>query len=151
MDLLYFESPVGPLTLETSDGISISALYFGKNTDIVDTDIRVLSEAREQLEKYFSGELEYFSVPLQIEGTAFQKKVWNALLKIPYGATFSYKDIAVSIGNEKACRAVGMANNKNKLPIFIPCHRVIGKSGMLVGYAGGLDIKEYLLRLEGIH
>lgn len=151
MDLLYFNSPIGPLTLETIDGISISALYFGKCTNSTFSNVCVLIEAKKQLELYFKGELKSFSVPLYIEGTVFQKKVWDTLLKIPYGTTFSYKDIAIAIGNEKACRAVGMANNKNKLPIFIPCHRVIGKSGALIGYAGGLQIKEYLLRLEGIY
>ena len=89
-------------------------------------------------------------MPLHPNGTEFQIKVWKALTEIPYGETRSYKDIAISIGNEKACRAVGMANNKNPIPIIIPCHRVIGANKKLVGYAGGLDLKERLLDLEGI-
>lgn len=91
-----------------------------------------------------------FDLPLDARGTEFQKKVWNELLRIPYGETKSYKDIAVAIGNEKACRAIGMANNKNPIPIIIPCHRVIGSNGKLVGYAGGLNVKEKLLNIEKI-
>ena len=98
--------------------------------------------------EYFNGERREFNLPIFIEGTDFQKKVWNALVNIPYGKTCSYKDIAIAIGNEKAVRAVGHANNKNKLPIVIPCHRVIGINGKLVGYAGGIDRKDKLLELE---
>ena len=89
-----------------------------------------------------------FDLPLLKDGTDFQISVWNELLKIPYGETRSYKDIAVAINNEKAVRAVGMANNRNKISIFIPCHRVIGSNKKLVGYGGGLEIKEFLLNLE---
>ena len=94
------------------------------------------------------GKRKSFDLPLKPEGTEFQKKVWNALLDIPYGETRSYKDIAVAIGNPKACRAVGMANNRNPISIIIPCHRVIGANGSLVGYGGGLPIKIELLNLE---
>ena len=87
-------------------------------------------------------------MPTAPSGTEFQQKVWKALKDIPYGKTKSYKDIAAAVGNEKACRAVGMANNRNPISIIIPCHRVIGKNGKLVGYGGGLEIKEYLLKLE---
>ena len=87
---------------------------------------------------------------LEVKGTEFQKKVWNELLKIPYGQTKSYKDIAIAIENERASRAVGMANNKNPIPIIIPCHRVIGSTGKLVGYAGGVNVKEKLLNIEKI-
>ena len=87
-------------------------------------------------------------MPLAPKGTPFQQKVWAALQEIPYGETRSYKEIAAMVGNEKACRAVGMANNRNPLPIFIPCHRVVGTNGKLVGYAGGLDVKTFLLELE---
>ena len=87
-------------------------------------------------------------MPLAPKGTSFQQKVWAALREIPYGETRSYKEIAAMVGNEKACRAVGMANNRNPLPIFIPCHRVVGANGKLVGYAGGLDVKTFLLNLE---
>jgi methylated-DNA-[protein]-cysteine S-methyltransferase len=102
-----------------------------------------------QLKEYFNLKRKKFYVPLDIEGTEFQKKVWNALQKIPYGKTVSYKDIAEAIGNVKSVRAVGRANGKNPVPIIIPCHRVIEHSGKLGGYSGGLGIKEKLLELEG--
>ena len=101
-----------------------------------------------QLGEYFMGQRTSFDIPLKPEGTPFQLRVWEALTQIPYGQTCSYKDIACSIHNEKACRAVGMANNKNPLGIIVPCHRVIGANGKLVGYAGGLSIKSALLDLE---
>ena len=102
-----------------------------------------------QLKEYFNLKREKFYVPLDIEGTEFQKKVWSALQKIPYGKTVSYKDIAEAIGNVKSVRAVGRANGKNPVPIIIPCHRVIEHSGKLGGYSGGSGIKEKLLELEG--
>ena len=108
----------------------------------------VIKEAFAQLSEYFSGKRKTFNLPLLLKGTDFQKQVWQALLKIPFGETRSYKQIAEAIGNPKAVRAVGMANNKNPLLIVVPCHRVIGANGKLVGYAVGLDKKEYLLRLE---
>ena len=107
-------------------------------------------EFERQLLEYFRGERQAFTVDLDIFGTDFQQRVWRALMEIPYGATVSYKDIAVSIANPKAVRAVGMANNKNKIPIIIPCHRVVGADRSLVGYGGGLEVKELLLKLEGI-
>lgn len=106
------------------------------------------SNAVKQLSEYFNEERLKFELPLVIDGTPFQEKCWKALLDIPYGETRSYQDIAKAIGNEKAVRAVGGANNKNKIGIIIPCHRVIGKNNMLVGYAGGLHYKKYLLELE---
>ena len=109
----------------------------------------VIKEAFRQLSEYFSGNRKTFNLPMLLKGTDFQKQVWQALLKIPFGETRSYKQIAEAIGNPKAVRAVGMANNKNPLLIVVPCHRVIGANGKLVGYAVGLDKKEYLLRLEG--
>jgi methylated-DNA-[protein]-cysteine S-methyltransferase len=108
----------------------------------------LLKEAAEQLQNYFSGKLYKFSLPLAPEGTDFRLRVWETLISVPYGQTRSYKDIAQAIGNTKASRAVGLANNKNPIPIVIPCHRVIGSNGKLVGYRGGLQIKEYLLKLE---
>lgn len=101
-----------------------------------------------QLDEYFSGNRMQFDLKLNLQGTIFQKKVWNELIKIPYGEVCSYKDIAMKIGNEKASRAVGLANSKNPIAIIIPCHRVIGKNGKLVGYAGGLDAKKKLLEIE---
>ena len=108
----------------------------------------VIKEAFRQLSEYFSGKRKEFHLPLLLKGTDFQKQVWNALLKIPFGETRSYKQIAEAIGNPKAVRAVGMANNKNPLLIVVPCHRVIGANGKLVGYAVGLEKKEFLLKLE---
>jgi len=102
-----------------------------------------------QLNEYFAGTRKEFDVPLDIEGTDFQKKVWNELQKIPYGKTISYKTLSEKLGDVKAIRAVGKANGQNPVAIIIPCHRVIGANGNLVGYAGGLDIKEKLLHLEG--
>ncbi len=102
-----------------------------------------------QLKEYFSGERKQFDLPLEIEGTEFQKRVWNELLKIPYGRTISYKELAVRLGDEKVIRAAASANGANPLPVVIPCHRVIGSDGSLIGYGGGLEIKEKLLVLEG--
>ncbi|MBU8901958.1 MAG: methylated-DNA--[protein]-cysteine S-methyltransferase, partial [Victivallales bacterium] len=107
-----------------------------------------LAAAHKQLEEYFSGKRKSFCLNLNICGTDFQKKVWTELLNIPYGETRTYQDIAFAIGNPKASRAVGGANNKNKIPIIIPCHRVIGKGGSLVGFGGGLERKKQLLKLE---
>lgn len=100
------------------------------------------------MDEYLKGERKEFNLPLKAEGTKFQMSVWEALTHIPYGETRSYKDIAAAINNEKAVRAVGNANNKNPIPIFIPCHRVIGADGKLVGFGCGLDIKEKLLDIE---
>ncbi len=111
-------------------------------------DTKLLLKAKKELEEYFAGKRKEFDLPLEQEGTEFQKKVWEALERIPYGETRTYKDVAKMVGNEKASRAVGMANNKNSIPIIIPCHRVIGSNGKLVGYALGLDMKKYLLDLE---
>ena len=108
----------------------------------------LIKRAFSELEEYFNGQRKTFNLPLKLEGTEFQKKVWQELIKIPYGKTISYKELAKAVGNEKACRAVGMANNKNKIMIVIPCHRVIGSNGDLTGYAGGLNIKKQLLELE---
>lgn len=101
-----------------------------------------------QLGEYFSNKRRTFDCKLNPQGTIFQKKVWEFLLTIPYGKLFSYKDVAKGIGNEKASRAVGSANNKNPIPIIIPCHRVVGSNGKLVGYAYGLDVKQKLIQLE---
>jgi O-6-methylguanine DNA methyltransferase len=101
-----------------------------------------------QIQEYFSGKRTTFNFPYELHGTEFQKKIWSALCEIPYGETCTYKSIAISIGNPKASRAVGMANSKNPIGIVVPCHRVIGASGKLVGYAGGLDMKKTLIDLE---
>ena len=138
-------SPVGLLTLE-SDGESITALRFGGNHD--GESCPLLEKAARELEEYFAGQRREFDLPLSPAGTEFQRSVWKALLTIPYGQTASYGQIAARVGNPKASRAVGMANNRNPISIFIPCHRVVGADGSLTGYGGGLPIKEYLLKLE---
>lgn len=111
----------------------------------------LLSMATIQLDEYFQGERTTFSLPFKLTGTPFQLAVWKELQNIPYGQTTSYKEIAQKINKPKAYRVVGMANNKNPLPIIIPCHRVIGSNGKLIGYAGGLKLKNYLLELEKSH
>ena len=111
----------------------------------------VLRQAVEELREYFAGERREFTLPLAPAGTPFQQQVWTALREIPYGATCSYRRIAERIGRPKACRAVGMANNRNPIAIVVPCHRVVGASGALVGYAAGLEVKEKLLALESMN
>lgn len=146
MNTAYLKTQTGYLKITEDKG-------FITNIDFVDemhesTDSPVLNQAVKQLQEYFNGTRKAFDLPLNPKGTDFQKTVWHELQNIPYGQTKCYKDIAIAIGNEKASRAIGLANNKNPIPIIIPCHRVIGKNGKLVGYAGGLDIKEKLLNLE---
>ena len=119
-----------------------------KSSNYIIKETPLIKKATSQLFEYLNEKRRDFNLPLLKEGTDFQISVWNELLKIPYGETRSYKDIAIAINNEKAVRAVGMANNRNKIPIFIPCHRVIGSNKKLVGYGGGLEIKEFLLNLE---
>lgn len=113
-------------------------------------DREALAPYLAQFRAYFAGELQRFTLPLAAQGTAFQQAVWQALCDIPYGETRSYRDIALAIGKPTASRAVGAANGRNPLSIIVPCHRVIGQNGSLTGYAGGLEIKQRLLRLEGI-
>lgn len=105
-------------------------------------------EIAEQIKEYFKGERREFKVKLNLEGTPYQKSVWNELQNIEFGDTKTYKEVAIALGNEKASRAVGMANSKNPVPLIIPCHRVIGKNGKLTGFAHGIDIKERLLNFE---
>jgi methylated-DNA-[protein]-cysteine S-methyltransferase len=105
-------------------------------------------EVLDQLNQYFKGSLKKFDLSLYMKGTEFQKKVWKELTRIPYGETISYGELALRVGNPKAARAVGMANNKNPIPVIVPCHRVIGKDGKLTGFGGGLDVKQVLLDLE---
>lgn len=144
----YMDSPIGLLRLAEEDG-AITELLFGKQSDgAAQGDSPLLRRAEEQLREYFAGERKEFDLPLSPKGTEFQRRVWGALLTIPYGETRSYGEIAALAGCPKGFRAVGMANHSNPISIFIPCHRVIGKSGSLTGYGGGLDVKEFLLELE---
>jgi methylated-DNA-[protein]-cysteine S-methyltransferase len=153
MNAYFQQTTLGKLGIAEQDG-NITELYFASDVipqgvELVETAL--ISEAFLQLNAYLAGELKAFSLPLAPRGTDFMQSVWQALCSVPYGATASYKDIALAINNPKAVRAVGQANNKNPLPIFIPCHRIIGSNGKLVGYGGGLDIKAFLLGLEKRH
>lgn len=143
------DTPIGKLGL-CADGDALVRIGFVPMAQVPLGECAVLSSAAEQLTAYFAGELRVFDLPLAPTGTDFQRRVWDALCTVPYGTTATYADIAKKIGSPKAMRAVGQANNLNPLPIVIPCHRVIGADGSLVGYAGGLETKKTLLRLEGI-
>lgn len=143
-------SPLGFLVLK-SDGQSVTGISFSE-IDIQDPNTcEILEKCKEQLENYFSGKTFAFDLPLQPEGTEFQLKVWNELLKIPYGETITYMELAVRLGDAKAVRAVGTANGRNPIAIIIPCHRVIGAGNKLTGYAGGIGRKMILLELEMKH
>lgn len=159
------DSPAGPLVLCRSDR-GLCHLDFGTYAERAEplarwaerwlpeaswiSEAERLDDVRNQLEQYFAGERRTFELELDLYGTPFQQKVWSALLRIPYGETRSYRDIAVMIGQPQAVRAVGGANNKNPISIIIPCHRVIGANGSLVGYGGGLPLKHTLLELEDV-
>lgn len=149
-------SPVGQLTLVARDGKLSAILWETERANRVRlgelheaNDSPVLLEAQRQLQEYFAGTRNQFTLELDFTGTDFQKQVWQALLTIPFGETRSYSQIAQQIGNPKAVRAVGAANGRNPISIIAPCHRVIGASGELTGFAGGLQAKQYLLALEG--
>lgn len=147
-----YQTAIGAVTLIEEDG-AITELLFGDcpaPTGAVSEESPLLREAASQLTEYLGGERREFQLPLNPKGTDFQRLVWAALRTIPYGEARSYGEIARQIGRPKASRAVGMANHRNPIAIFIPCHRVIGSDGKLVGYGGGLDIKEQLLKLEGV-
>lgn len=150
-NLFYYDTKIGKIGIE-ENGTAITKVYFvtkDLQKEITRKEETVLlKETITEINEYLDGKRNSFDLPLAPEGTEFQKKVWNALKEIPCGETRSYGEIAKMIGNEKASRAVGMANNRNPIMIIIPCHRVIGSNGKLVGYAGGLDIKEKLLNLE---
>lgn len=148
------ETPIGPLTLVADDD-ELIAVYMdghahhpGDETlgEVADAD--VLAAAANQLTEYFAGDRKEFDLPLRPIGTKFQVRVWRALQQIPYGATWSYRELATAVGNPSASRAVGLANGRNPLSIVIPCHRVIGADGSLTGYGGGIERKRWLLGLE---
>ncbi|HEY9137242.1 MAG TPA: methylated-DNA--[protein]-cysteine S-methyltransferase [Terriglobus sp.] len=151
------QSPVGVLTLVASDAGLVAVLWPEDDPKRVrlepvreDAEHDVLKKTVTQLQEYFAGTRRTFELPFDVRGTAFQKQVWEQLLAIPYGETRSYGDIARRLGKPAASRAVGAANGRNPLSIVVPCHRVIGTSGTLTGFAGGLDAKRMLLELEGI-
>lgn len=146
----YMDTPVGNLLI-LEDGIGICGIHFESAAcpkEAVMGTSALLEEAKRQLQEYFEGHRTEFTLPLSLHGTEFQKRVWASLLKIPYGETRSYREIAEMAGCPKGFRAVGMANNRNPVVIAVPCHRVIGANGALVGYGGGLDKKAALLALE---
>lgn len=150
-------SPVGQLTLVARDGKLSAVLWEKERANRVRlgelyevNDSPVLLEVERQLKEYFAGTRNQFELELDFAGTDFQKQVWQALLTIPFGETRSYSQIALQIGNPKAVRAVGAANGRNPISIIAPCHRVIGASGGLTGFAAGLEAKQYLLALEGV-
>lgn len=153
----YMNSPVGKLLLIASDKGLTAILWENDNPnrvhakgDIEDNKNSILLETEQQLNEYFEGKRVDFNIPLDPIGTDFQKEVWKALTGIPYGETRSYGWIAQHLGNPKAVRAVGAANGRNPLSIIVPCHRVVGASGDLTGFAGGLEAKACLLSLEGV-
>ena len=151
MNIIKYKSPVGIITIQEKDG-AVSRVYLpnAEPKDIAgEVPTELLEKAKAQFEEYFSGKRKTFDLPLSFDGcTNFMKSVYRELLKISYGETTAYKNIAEKINCPKGYRAVGLANNKNPLPIIVPCHRVTGSDGKLVGYAGGIDLKIKLLELE---
>jgi len=150
--IYFYETDIGKIAIvEKSD--CVTNLYFANDKmpqDIQVYETPILKEAAQQLTSYLAGKLREFSLPVAPAGTAFMKQVWTSLCEIPYGKTVSYKDIAAKIGNPNAARAVGLANSRNPIPIFIPCHRVIGADGSPIGYRGGIQLKRRLLEMENI-
>ncbi|MEH3021400.1 MAG: methylated-DNA--[protein]-cysteine S-methyltransferase [Pseudomonas oryzihabitans] len=149
------DSPIGPLTLAADDS-GLRVIEFPENRYLAKRDASwnsadhpILDLARTQLGEYFAGQRQTFELPLAPRGTPFQLEVWRALAKIPHGRTWSYGQLARHLGRPQAMRAVGAANGRNPLPIVLPCHRVIGASGALTGFGGGLPTKQFLLELEG--
>ncbi len=153
MNVFFYQTDLGKIGI-AEDGTSITNLYFNKeivSEDAIIHESELLKQAGKQLQEYLHGERTRFDLSLAPLGTAFMQRVWGALQEIHYGETRSYQEIAQKIGNPRASRAVGRANNRNPIPIIIPCHRVIGKNGILTGYAGGLATKQFLLDLEQRH
>ncbi|MDR2553603.1 MAG: methylated-DNA--[protein]-cysteine S-methyltransferase [Treponema sp.] len=148
--VFFYDSPVGKLGLAEEEGSLTRVFFHRRETPAGGTPqlTPLLKKAASQLAEYFEGRRKVFDLPLALRGTGFQLAVWEALQNIPFGEKRCYGELAALAGNPRACRAAGMANNRNPLAIIIPCHRVIGKDGSLTGYAGGLPVKQYLLDLE---
>lgn len=143
-----YNTQIGNITIIEKDGY-IANLYINyNNIKTIQKETKLISQTANEIKEYLDGNKKSFSIPIKAEGTDFQNKVWQALLKIPYGETRSYKDIAININNSKACRAVGTAIKNNPIPIIIPCHRVIKSNKDIGNYAYGIDIKKELLNLE---
>lgn len=150
MEYFYlFDTKIGKLKITEQDG-KITCIGFAKELPPADSIAKtpVLLQSAEQIQEYLSGERRDFTFPVQLKGTAYQMKVWNVLLQIPYGQTWTYRQVAAMAGNEKAARAAGGACHRNPVMIAVPCHRVVGSDKSLTGYAGGLKTKEFLLELE---
>ena len=147
-EVLYYDSPIGTLEICGTEEYIKSVLFFDSEKRDCKKVSQLLNTCVQQLDEYFNKKRKKFYLPLQPQGTDFQKAVWDALLEVPYGATVSYFDVATKVGNPKAVRAVGGANGKNPITIIIPCHRIIGSNGKLVGYGGGLWRKKWLLQHE---
>lgn len=148
--IYFYQTDIGKVAI-TADEKALTHMCLNPldiPQDAVLAETELIKEAGRQLQYYLSGRLKSFTLPLAPAGSEFMQQVWESLQTIPYGETWSYKELAQSIGNPLASRAVGMANHRNPIPIFIPCHRVIGSNGKLTGYRGGLQIKAYLLDLE---
>lgn len=143
-----YDTPLGRLTICAQGGKIVQVSTWREVPESTEEETAEIKEAAKQLAEYFTGARQSFDLPLSPQGTEFQQRVWQALCDIPYGETRTYKQVAEAIGNPQASRAVGMANNRNPIMIIIPCHRVIGANGALTGYAGGLDMKDTLLKLE---
>ena len=144
-----YDTEIGRIKISEKDEKIIGLVFSDyKKENEIEKETDAIRKTYLQLKEYLSGKRKNFDIEIEMIGTEFQKKVWKELLNIPYGETRSYKDIAIAIGNEKACRAVGNANNKNPIAIIVPCHRVVGSDGSMTGYAGGLNIKEKLLKIE---
>jgi methylated-DNA-[protein]-cysteine S-methyltransferase len=146
--LVYYSSPVGELYIAARNE-RITAVSFLKESKQEEIATAATTQCIRELEEYFYKGRKFFTVEIELEGTEFQRRVWQELLTIPYGSTVSYQALAIRIGNIKSIRAVGLANGQNPIAIIVPCHRVIGKEGDLVGYGGGLENKEWLLYHEG--
>ena len=144
----YEDTPVGKLCIGEEDGYITRVTWNHIPVEFVLEETELILCCKQQIDEFFAGERKAFDLPLAPMGTEFQKKVWAALEEIPYGETRTYGEIAAAVGNPKAARAVGMANNRNPIAIIIPCHRVVGANGKLVGYAGGMERKMFLLELE---
>lgn len=144
----YENTPLGRLCIGEEDGCITRVTWDQIPADAVEEETELIAQCKKELDAFFAGERKTFDLPLAPKGTEFQRKVWQTLQEIPYGETRTYKEIAGAAGSPKGFRAVGMANNKNPIAVLIPCHRVIGSSGKLVGYAGGVEKKAWLLALE---
>jgi len=164
INIQYYKTKIGELVLGSFNG-KLCFLDFryrkmrksvderiknGLKAEFIEREDEVIAKTKKQLDEYLAGDRKEFDIPLLMVGTDFQKKVWNALLQVPYGSTLSYLQLAKNINNEKAVRAVASANGANSIGVIIPCHRIIGSDGKLVGYAGGLSVKKRLLKLEEI-